>query len=152
MPKKSLFTELDDNVTLGKKGEVAHALGGNDVVNGGIGDDTIYGDSGDDTINPGAGNDRAEGGEGNDTLIDGLGNDSLFGDAGDDLFLAGVGTNLYNGGLGVDTVDFTPLLSTSQPLYVNLQSGYAVDASGFDVGITPASSAMVRTSTILFLG
>jgi Ca2+-binding RTX toxin-like protein len=137
MTKKSQFTEFDDNVTLGKKGEVAHALGGNDTVNGGIGDDTIYGDDGNDTITPGAGNDLVYGGEGNDIIIDGLGNDNLFGDAGDDVFLAGVGTNLYNGGLGVDTVDFTPFLSTSQPLYINLQSSYAVDAPGFNIGITP---------------
>jgi Ca2+-binding RTX toxin-like protein len=53
------------------------------------------------------------------------------------VFLAGDGTNVYNGGLGVDTVDFTPFLSTAQPLYVNLQSGYAVDAPGFEIGITP---------------
>jgi Ca2+-binding RTX toxin-like protein len=120
MPKK--FTSGDDNAVLtNKRGDSVNALGGNDTVVGSAASDTI------------------SGGEGNDCLSGAGGNDYVFGDAGDDVLVGGAGSNLIQGGNGVDTLSYT-WYGTSQPLYVNLAEGYAVDQTGLN-GQDPASGS-----------
>ena len=76
--------------------------------------------------------------DGNDAVTDLGSDDTVYLGAGDDRMVAGRGTNLYDGGLGFDTLDFRGASTGDQPLYINLLAGYAVDASGFNVGVTPA--------------
>lgn len=118
---KVRFTSLADTVTLGRKGELAQALAGDDTVTGQGGNDTVYG------------------GEGNDQLSGGGGNDALYGDAGDDLLIGGAGSNILQGGTGVDTLSYS-WYGTSQPLYINLAEGYAVDQAG-SAGNPPAAGS-----------
>jgi Ca2+-binding RTX toxin-like protein len=113
------FTNGNDHVVLaGKKGQQVDALGGNDTVVGALGPDTI------------------NGGEGNDVLAGGEGDDRILGDAGDDTATGGSGANALQGGNGVDALDYS-WYGTSQPIYVNLAAGYAVDQVGLN-GQPPA--------------
>jgi Ca2+-binding RTX toxin-like protein len=119
---KSKFTSGNDSVALsGKRGELANALAGDDTVTGTAAGDTI------------------SGGEGNDNLAGLAGDDRLFGDAGDDLLSGGSGNNVLQGGNGVDTVSYAAY-GTSQPLYVNLALGFAVDQVGLN-GADPVSGS-----------
>ncbi len=55
-------------------GSDLNALGGDDVLMGGLGNDTFYGDTGNDYLNGGAGSDILNGGAGNDYyVVDSLG-------------------------------------------------------------------------------
>ncbi|MDB5706726.1 MAG: Ca2+-binding protein toxin-related, partial [Sphingomonas bacterium] len=79
-------TDGDDFIQAGIFGGHYYALGGNDVMIGGIGNDVLDGGSGNDTIDGGqSGDDWIQGGDGNDILQDTRGNDRLDGGAGDDV-------------------------------------------------------------------
>jgi Ca2+-binding RTX toxin-like protein len=76
-------TNGDDVLTLTPVGDVFHALGGDDYIDGAAGDDQLMG------------------GDGRDTLIGGLGNDTLIGGRGSDRLEGGAGNDTY----GFDQVD-----------------------------------------------
>ncbi|WP_413160459.1 calcium-binding protein [Capilliphycus salinus ALCB114379] len=122
----------DDAETLEGDGEnnSIDALGGDDLVAGGLGDDTVFGGSGDDVlrgdanrrsaggsnggddvISGGAGNDRIGGKGGNDLLSGDSGDDEIFGDDGDDTIMGVTGNDTltgddFSGGSGSDVFVF----------------------------------------------
>ena len=112
-------TTGNDIVFLGKKGDVFHALAGQDEVHGGDGNDTLFGD------------------DDGDTLYGESGNDTLFGGAGDDTLFGGAGTNLLDGGAGINTASFADYVIADQPVYVSLAAGYAVDQTTSGNGVPP---------------
>jgi len=78
-------------------GNVVHAAGGNDTVNGGGEDDRIWGEAGNDLLQAGSGNDAVYGGTGHDRLETGHGSDSLRGGAGDDTLVSGLADGFFHG-------------------------------------------------------
>jgi len=56
------------------------AIGGNDVIEGGLGDDIVFAGGGDDQVDGGDGADVVFGDGGNDVIQGGIGNDILVGD------------------------------------------------------------------------
>jgi len=86
------------NIIIGLAGENRlEAVGGNDIVYGGIGDDRLDGGLGDDIVHGSAGADR---------IIGRAGNDQLFGGADDDELSGGHDDDLLDGGAGTDTAGF----------------------------------------------
>ena len=106
-------TEGDDVLIGTQIDETIDALGGNDLVAGGLGDDEIFGGNGDDILRgdlnrrsprggAAGGDDIIRGGKGNDRIGGKAGNDQLFGDEGDDQLFGDDGDDLLYGGLGDD--------------------------------------------------
>ncbi len=87
-------TSGPDVLTLGNQGQLALALGGDDLVWGGNGKDCIDG---------GDGNDILEGGNGRDVILGGNGDDVLVGGNGKDVLDGGPGWDICTGALGKDT-------------------------------------------------
>ncbi|MCZ6167937.1 calcium-binding protein [Campylobacter ureolyticus] len=73
-------TDGDDKFYLTSNNDNFKALGGNDIVYGGVGDDAIGGEDGNDIL---------YGGIGNDILNGGTGNDELYGEEGNDTYVFG---------------------------------------------------------------
>ncbi|GKH61341.1 hypothetical protein CE91St25_16770 [Campylobacter ureolyticus] len=71
-------TDGDDKFYLTSNNDNFKALGGNDIVYGGVGDDAIGGEDGNDIL---------YGGIGNDILNGGTGNDELYGEEGNDTYV-----------------------------------------------------------------
>ena len=95
-------TASADRLTGGWLADRICALGGNDLLSGGVGNDRLNGGSGNDRLRGGSGNDRLIGGVGDDEL--GLGTD--FGaERGDDVLDGGPGNDVLNAGQGDDAAD-----------------------------------------------
>ena len=91
-----VFTGGDDVVTLFGQALNAHALGGDDTVNGSAVADTLFGD---------AGADRLEGRDGADILSGGVGADTMIGGRGGDAYYVGAGDVVVEAsGEGADSV------------------------------------------------
>ena len=86
------------------------ALGGNDLLSGGVGNDRLNGGSGNDRLRGGSGDDRLVGGVGDDEVGHGSdfgaerGDDVLDGGPGNDVLDAGQGDDAADGGDGDDVV------------------------------------------------
>ena len=96
------------------------AVGGADIIEGGLGDDLVFGGGGDDQIDGGDGADVVFGEGGNDILEGGIGNDILIGDTygpgtpyaddyvsggdGDDWVYGTGGNDIVEGGAGNDVL------------------------------------------------
>ena len=78
-------TEGDDNYTSTQFADDLTALGGDDIIRGGIGSDIIRGGAGNDTLYGEDGNDILFGGDGADVLHVGGGNSTAYGGGGNDL-------------------------------------------------------------------
>jgi Ca2+-binding RTX toxin-like protein len=82
--------------------EIFFALGGDDIVSGGLERDFVWAGSGNDTVDLGSGNDKGVGQEGNDIIVGGEGNDILDMGAGSDRATGGNGDDWIFGGDGSD--------------------------------------------------
>jgi hypothetical protein len=81
------------------------ALGGNDLLSGGVGNDRLNGGSGNDRLRGGSGADRLLGGPGADRLEGESGNDRMTGAAGNDRLTDHSGRDTFSGGAGNDRID-----------------------------------------------
>ncbi len=100
-------TEGDDEIEGAvDQGDAVQALGGDDVVNGGLGDDFLDGGGGGDFLVGGVGSDRLLGRSGADVLIGGRDEDVLRGYGGIDNLRGGRDADVLIGGRGVDVFQF----------------------------------------------
>ncbi|MBC7666849.1 MAG: putative Ig domain-containing protein, partial [Caulobacter sp.] len=92
-----------------------HALGGDDLVDGGAGNDQLFGDLGNDSLFGGDGDDHLYGGDGVDVLDGDAGTDILEGGNGNDvyLFALGDGQDTVVDSAGADTVSFGAGITTA---------------------------------------
>lgn len=95
------------------KGEILHALAGDDNIFGSSANDQLFGDEGNDQIKGGAGDDSLDGGLGQDTLSGGLGDDAYFLDSELDIVVENVAE-------GTDSIT----ISSSFILGANLENLY----------------------------
>ncbi|NJL86170.1 MAG: hypothetical protein HC886_09605 [Leptolyngbyaceae cyanobacterium SM1_1_3] len=146
--------------------EVIDALGGDDLVAGGLsadfilggdGDDVLRGDrnsrstqdglpGGDDIIYGGAGNDRIGGKAGNDLLYGDEGDDTLYGDDGDDILYGGLGNDILVGdnfskGSGSDTF----VLAAGEGTDTILDFEVGIDFIGLAGGLSFGQLEIVQT-------
>ena len=140
-------TEGDDVLVGTQIDETIDALGGNDLVAGGLGNDEIFGGNGDDILRGdlnrrspqgsiAGGDDIIRGGKGNDRIGGKAGNDQLFGDDGDDQIWGDDGDDLLYGGLGDDTLTGDDSSNSSGSDTFVLAAGEGLDTiTDFEVGI-----------------
>ena len=91
------------------------ALGGNDILLGGVGADTLRGGDGDDRIDGRVGNDRIEGGLGQDVIEGGNGDDVLIGGDGADVISDSRYGAQIDGGAGDDVITIARRLADGDP-------------------------------------
>ncbi|MFN7768903.1 MAG: S8 family serine peptidase [Planctomycetaceae bacterium] len=95
---------------------------GADQLTVGGGNDSLFGGTGNDTLSAGIGNDLLSGGEGDDSLIGGAGNDSFRFNLDEVL---GTETVDESGG-GLDTLDFSPTVSTAAVVNLGVATAQVV--------------------------
>ena len=125
------YTQGADTHTTGNLGELANALAGDDVVNGGLGNDTINGNFGEDKIDGGGGQNILHGDEGND-YVSSTGNLNIaFGDRGaDQLYFNGDQNQLFGGDTLFNDNDWLGVNGTNNALTGGFGDEVWIGASG----------------------